>query len=138
MRYLTDLAVATNATAYRTYAQRQSDRIWQSGKDPLNRVGVSWTGQATNNPRDWRTQASALSAVAVANGRDDSPLQRVKLDTARAHILLADNATRDYGLALLERSRTHAMKHKLTHQVASIDRISRLAHAGNSQQRVDR
>ncbi|WP_328995196.1 glycoside hydrolase family 76 protein [Kribbella sp. NBC_01245] len=63
MRYLTDLAAATKSTTYRTYAQRQSDTIWQAGKDSLNRVGVSWTGQATNNPRDWRTQASALSAV---------------------------------------------------------------------------
>ena len=76
--------------------------------------------------------------IAVSNGRDDSPLQRVKLDTARAHILLADKATRDSALVLLERSRTHAMKHKLTHQMASIDRISRLADGGRSQQRADR
>ena len=76
--------------------------------------------------------------VAVANGRDDSPLQRVKLDTARAHILLADKATQDSGIILLERSRIHAMKHKLTHQVASIDRISRLVDGSNSQQRADR
>ncbi|GAB3815804.1 hypothetical protein [Kribbella italica] len=65
--------------------------------------------------------------VAVANSRDDSPLQRVKLDTARAHILLADKATRGSAVALLERSRIHAMKHKLIHQVASIDRIRALA-----------
>jgi hypothetical protein len=76
--------------------------------------------------------------IAVANGRDDSPLQRVKLDTARAHILLADKATRDSGLMLLDRSRTHAMKHKLTHQVTSIDRISRLIDGSKDQERADR
>jgi tetratricopeptide (TPR) repeat protein len=76
--------------------------------------------------------------VAVANGRDDSPLHRVKLDTARAHILLADKATRESAFVLLERSRTHAIKHKLTHQVASIDRISRLADDGRIQQRAGR
>ncbi len=74
--------------------------------------------------------------IAVANSRDDSPLQRVKLDTARAHILMADKATRESAVMLLERSRLHAIKHKLTHQVASIDRISRLV--DSSQQRADR
>lgn len=62
--------------------------------------------------------------IAVAHGRDDSPLQRVRLDTARAHILLADNETRGSGLTLLERSRSLAVKHKLAHQLASIDLLS--------------
>ncbi|HEY3562655.1 MAG TPA: helix-turn-helix domain-containing protein [Kribbella sp.] len=65
--------------------------------------------------------------VAVSTARDDSPLQRVKLTTARAHILLNDRATRDDGLRLLASTRAEALKHRLVHQAASIDRISKLA-----------
>ncbi|MEV8373464.1 glycoside hydrolase family 76 protein [Kribbella sp. NPDC056861] len=65
MRYLTDLADATGAAAYRTFAPRQSDTIWQSDRDSLNRLGQRWTGQGTN-PRDWRTQASALGGILAA------------------------------------------------------------------------
>lgn len=64
--------------------------------------------------------------TAVSTARDDSPLQRVKLTTARAHILLNDRETRDDGLRLLDETRAEALKHRLTHQAASIDRISKL------------
>jgi hypothetical protein len=69
MRYLMELADTTAATPYRAFAQTQSDRIWQSGRDSLNRVGQRWSGQtsaAHPNVRDWRTQASAISAVLAA------------------------------------------------------------------------
>lgn len=62
MRYLGELATVTAAPAYATYARRQADAIWQRDRDPLNRIGLRWSG-ATPNPRDWRTQASALSAL---------------------------------------------------------------------------
>ena len=62
MRHLGELATVTGAPAYATYAQRQSDAIWQHDRDPLNRIGLRWNG-GTPNPRDWRTQASALSAL---------------------------------------------------------------------------
>jgi predicted alpha-1,6-mannanase (GH76 family) len=62
MRYLMDLADTTGDASYRTYAQRQSDSIWQHDRDSLNHLGQRWTG-TTPNPTDWRTQASALSAT---------------------------------------------------------------------------
>ncbi|GIH09368.1 hypothetical protein Rhe02_74350 [Rhizocola hellebori] len=69
MRYLMELADTTAALPYRAFATTQSDRIWLSGRDSLNRIGQRWSGQtsATNpNVRDWRTQASALSAILAA------------------------------------------------------------------------
>lgn len=65
MRYLGDLADATGDAAYRTYARTQADRIWSSARDPQNRIAQRWAGQS-GDVRDWRTQASALSALIAA------------------------------------------------------------------------
>ncbi|MGI5499740.1 glycoside hydrolase family 76 protein [Lentzea sp. CA-135723] len=62
MRYLNDLYKATNAEAYQRFARQQSDTVWASDRDALNRIGQRWSG-ATPNQRDWRTQASGLNAV---------------------------------------------------------------------------
>jgi len=61
--------------------------------------------------------------IAQAGGGIGTPLQKVKLDTARGHILLSDRSTRSEGLATLERCRELASAHQLLHQVTSIDRI---------------
>jgi hypothetical protein len=69
MRYLGDLADATGVAAYRAYARTQADSIWSADRDPLNRLGQRWNGQTSTaypNARDWRTQASALSALIAA------------------------------------------------------------------------
>lgn len=65
MRYLGDLADATGSTAYRSYAQRQSDSLWARDRDHLNRIGQRWAGTGPNQV-DWRTQASALGALTAA------------------------------------------------------------------------
>jgi rhamnogalacturonyl hydrolase YesR len=65
MRYLQDLDSATG-NAYRTFAQTQADTVWNSDRDSLNRLGERWASGGTAdhpNARDWRTQASALSAL---------------------------------------------------------------------------
>jgi transcriptional regulator with XRE-family HTH domain len=69
------------------------------------------------------SRAHRAMDIAVINRRQDSPLQRVRLDTARAHVLLADRASRDSALVILDRARREADEHRLTHQVSSIDRI---------------
>jgi hypothetical protein len=46
MRYLTELADA----AYRAFAQTQSDRIWNTGRDSLNRVGQHWSTNLIHQP----------------------------------------------------------------------------------------
>ncbi|MDT5013903.1 MAG: hypothetical protein QOD39_63 [Mycobacterium sp.] len=68
MRYLMDLADTTGDTTYHSYAVRQSDSIWQHDRDSLNHLGQRWAGVGTN-PRDWRTQTSALGALLAATPR---------------------------------------------------------------------
>jgi predicted alpha-1,6-mannanase (GH76 family) len=68
MRYLADLNGVTGG-AYTTFAATQSRSIWTADRDSLNRLGERWSGQdstAHPNVRDWRTQASALSALLAA------------------------------------------------------------------------
>ncbi|MEW2516716.1 glycoside hydrolase family 76 protein [Actinacidiphila alni] len=69
MRYLQDLSGATGG-AYTGFAATQAASIWSADRDSLNRLGERWSGQGTSdhpNVRDWRTQASALSAL-LASG----------------------------------------------------------------------
>ena len=61
MRYLAELNGATGG-AYNAFVTRQADSVWNADRDSLNRCGERWNG-ATPNERDWRTQASALSAI---------------------------------------------------------------------------
>jgi len=67
----------------------------------------------------------ALRFIGIArdSGVSDSPMQRVRLDTAHGHILLSDPATRDDGLAALDRAATTAAHHGLNHQLRSIEGI---------------
>jgi predicted alpha-1,6-mannanase (GH76 family) len=69
MRYLADLNDVTGG-AYLAFARTQADSVWTADRDSLNRLGERWSGQdSTNHPniRDWRTQASALSALLAAS-----------------------------------------------------------------------
>lgn len=61
--------------------------------------------------------------LARASGTTDTPLQRVRLDTAHAHILLSDRATCDHGLWLLEETAQLAEAAGLSHQVRAIQTI---------------
>ncbi|MFD7921725.1 glycoside hydrolase family 76 protein [Streptomyces sp. NPDC059740] len=68
LRYLQDLDSVTGG-AYRDFATRQAEAVWTKDRDSLNRLGVRWSGQSSTdhpNVRDWRTQASALSALLAA------------------------------------------------------------------------
>ncbi|MFG1811859.1 glycoside hydrolase family 76 protein [Streptomyces sp. NPDC049040] len=67
-RYLQDLDSVTG-NAYLTFARTQSDTVWNHDRDSLDRIGQRWSGGGTTahpNARDWRTQASALSALLAA------------------------------------------------------------------------
>ncbi len=67
----------------------------------------------------------ALSFIEMAerNRLHDSPLQLVRLSTARAHILLSDPATRTEGRHVIGHARDVATTHGLRHQLESIARI---------------
>ncbi|GAA4260606.1 glycoside hydrolase family 76 protein [Dactylosporangium darangshiense] len=59
MRYL-----AEAGQQFQSFADTQATGLW-NGRDPMNRIGSRWAPPAA--PPDWRTQASALSALLVAS-----------------------------------------------------------------------
>jgi predicted alpha-1,6-mannanase (GH76 family) len=65
-RYWTDLVDTTHDRGYAAFLDRQANSVWDSDRDAAGRLGTRWSG-ATNdshpNVFDWRTQASALSAL---------------------------------------------------------------------------
>ena len=65
MRYWTDLADTTHDRRYTDFVAQQAATIWDNNHDAADRLGVRWSG-ATPNVFDWRTQASALSALIAA------------------------------------------------------------------------
>ncbi|GAA1885416.1 glycoside hydrolase family 76 protein [Lapillicoccus jejuensis] len=69
MRYWTDLVDTTGDATYAAFAQRQAVSVVTTDRDVVGRLGQRWAGAGTAdspNVRDWRTQASALSAVLSA------------------------------------------------------------------------
>ncbi|MEN0129870.1 MAG: GH92 family glycosyl hydrolase [Brevundimonas sp.] len=69
MRYFGDLADETGAQRYATFVDKQAATIWNQDRAAGDRLGVRWAGgtsKAHPNVFDWRTQASALSALLAA------------------------------------------------------------------------
>lgn len=69
------------------------------------------------------TQALAYIDTARSNGRFETPLQRVQIETAHAHVLLTDPATRSAGYAVLDQSSDIATRYGLKHQLRSIKTV---------------
>jgi len=75
MRYLMDLADTTGDDRYRTFAAAQAETVWANDRDSSERLGQRWAGGTSAehpNVFDWRTQASALSAL-IADVPQDAP-----------------------------------------------------------------
>lgn len=111
------VAVLAIATAIAEFEDLEEFEDWFVAHQKL---ALAHLAQGTIN------QAHDAMDTAMANRQDRSPLQKVKLETARGHLLLADQGTRRAGIALLEACRADAEARHLTHQVASIDRIYRM------------
>lgn len=114
-------------------------------KDGRNEFAIQVMRQAAerfeqlDEPEDWATAQQklalahrgagdltrALSYIDTArtNGRFETPLQRVQIDTAHAHILLTDPATRSGGHAALDRASDIAARYGLKHQLRSIKTV---------------
>jgi hypothetical protein len=60
IRYLTEAG-----QQFQTFTNTQASTLW-AGRDPLNRVSSRWSQPSLATP-DWRTQASALSALVAAS-----------------------------------------------------------------------
>jgi len=66
MRYWTELVDITHDSQYAAFLDLQAESIWASDRDAAGRLGTRWSGLTSNdhpNVFDWRTQASALSAL---------------------------------------------------------------------------
>ncbi|PXV54051.1 Glycosyl hydrolase family 76 [Dyella jiangningensis] len=66
MRYWTDLVDTTHDSQYAAFLDQQAQGIWNNDRDAAGRLGTRWSGAtSTSNPNvfDWRTQASAMSAL---------------------------------------------------------------------------
>ncbi|MFF0292479.1 hypothetical protein ACFYS8_04540 [Kitasatospora sp. NPDC004615] len=72
------------------------------------------------------TRALQFIDTARATGTTDTPMQRVRLDTAHGHILLSDPATVDDGLHVLDQAAAVAAQFSLSHQLRSIEGIKTL------------
>ncbi len=72
-------------------------------------------------------QAQKVIVIAGNTRVDDSPMQQVRLNTAQAHILVTDPATREAGLGLLDRCEQIAMQYGLSHQQRAIATIRAVA-----------
>lgn len=74
-------------------------------------------------PDDWSVAHQKLALA--RRGAARSPMQRVQLTTAQAHILSTDPATRDDGFRLLDEAARIAAQSDLGHQLRSIEAIRR-------------
>ncbi|MBD8079084.1 GH92 family glycosyl hydrolase [Cellulosimicrobium arenosum] len=69
MRYFMDLNDTTGSDEYQEFVDRQAATIWSQDRTAGDRLGVRWAGgESAQHPNvfDWRTQASALSALLAA------------------------------------------------------------------------
>lgn len=73
------------------------------------------------------TQALHFIDIARNSGTTDSPMQRVRLDTAHGHVLLSDAATRDDGLLVLDQAAKVAAQYGLVHQLRSIEGVKAMS-----------
>lgn len=94
---------------------------------------------ALDEPEDWSVAHQKLALAHRGAGAVDlalrhittardagpaaTPMQRVRLDTACAHILLSDRATTGNGLAMLDAAARLSSQFGLAHQAASIENI---------------
>lgn len=127
---------------------RTRARLWIGtalSKDGKNDDAVQVMATATQEfedleePEDWSVAHQKLALayrgsgdlgsalryidVALSNRSADSPMQRVRLDTAHAHILLSDPMTADNGLSILGQAAGMSREFGLSHQLRSIDGI---------------
>jgi transcriptional regulator with XRE-family HTH domain len=95
--------------------------------------------EALEEPHDWSVAHQKLALayrgvgdleralshidIALKNGTTNAPMQRVRITTAHAHILLSDKATWDNGLAMLDSATDIAGQFGLAHQLASMQNI---------------
>nr|BFF17163.1 hypothetical protein GCM10025730_06840 [Promicromonospora thailandica] len=84
MRYLTELADTTGEARYQDFVDHQAETVWADDRDSSDRLGQRWAGGTSAehpNVFDWRTQASALSAL-IADVPQEAPGRSLSATTA--------------------------------------------------------
>lgn len=109
-----DHALQVMATATRTFEAIDEPDDWSVAHQKLA-LAYRGTGDLTNAQRH--------IDVALSHPTPDSPLRRVRLNTAHAHILLSDPRTASDGAALLEQAAQLSREFGLSHQLRSITGI---------------
>ncbi|MFD4638862.1 hypothetical protein ACFWN2_16220 [Lentzea sp. NPDC058436] len=106
-------AITVMAEAIRRFEQLEEPDDWSVAhqKMALAHRGAGQLGDAVR-----------YIDIALAN-RSDSPMQRVRLQTAQAHVLLSDRATSAGGLQLLDEAAGTSRRFGMSHQLASIEAI---------------
>ncbi|WP_233574059.1 hypothetical protein [Amycolatopsis panacis] len=107
-------AVHVMAEAARRFEELEEPEDWSVAQQKLA-LAYRGAGDITN--------ALRYIGVALSSRSSDSPMQRVRLDTAHAHILLSDQQTADNGLAILTQVARLSNKYGLSHQLRSIEGI---------------
>lgn len=109
-----DYAVQVMTTATRDFEDLEEPDDWSVAHQKLA-LAYRGAGDLSNAVR--------YIDVALTNRSSDSPMQRVRLDTAHAHILLCDPMTAENGLALLGLAARVSSEYGLSHQLRSIEGI---------------
>lgn len=104
LRYLMDLADTTGDARYREVVAHQAATIWERSRTAADRLGVRWSGEATAespNVADWRTQASALSAL-IADVPVDGAPRSLTASLTRPPVVIPDGvpSTREVELTV--------------------------------------
>lgn len=107
-------AMAAMAAAIQRFEQLEEPDDWSVAHQKL--------ALAYRGARDLGN-AQRYIGVALTNRSADSPMQRVRLQTAHAHILLSDRATSDNGLRLLDEAADISRTFGMSHQLSSIEAI---------------
>ena len=95
MRYWTDLVDTTRDRRYAAFLSQQAENIWNDDRDAAGRLGIRWSGATDNdhpNVFDWRTQASALSAL-IGNVPIPPPLESLAATMSPAQPVIMPSAS---------------------------------------------
>ncbi|MGP4977090.1 glycoside hydrolase family 76 protein [Brachybacterium tyrofermentans] len=92
LRYLMDLADTTGDARYRDVVATQAATIWETDRSITDELGVRWAGASTEaspNVFDWRTQASALSAL-IADLPEEGARRSLSASLSQAPVVMPD------------------------------------------------
>lgn len=120
LRYLMDLADATGDDRYRDVVASQAATIWEQDRTIADRLGVRWAGASTEaspNVFDWRTQASALSAL-IADVPIGGVVRSMSASLAQVPVVMPDGEPRQLEVELQVAVTSHHPRHVPVHLAA--------------------